>query len=74
MKLFQACLISLAGGVAFALPTSHADVDTSLIQGLDTRSVNEPNLALQTLERRFNPRTCRVIGQTLLTIGTSQAK
>ena len=62
MKLSQACLISLVSGVAFALPTGHADVDTDLIQDLDTRSVNEPNLALQTLERRFNPRTCRVIG------------
>jgi len=41
---------------------------------LDVRSINELNQALQLLERRFDPRQCRVIGRTLLTIGTSQAK
>lgn len=74
MKLFKACLVALASGVVFALPTSHSDIDTSLIQDLDARSINEPNLALQTLERRFDPRNCRVIGRTLLAIGTSSAK
>jgi len=79
MKLLNTSLLLLASGLAFALPASHGSIDTSLAQDLqpaelDVRSINEPNQALQTLERRFDPRQCRVIGRTLLTIGTSQAK
>jgi hypothetical protein len=79
MKFLQTYLLFLASGLASALPASHGSIDTSLIQDLqpaelDARSINEPNQALQTLERRFNPRTCRIVGRTLLTIGTSQAK
>jgi hypothetical protein len=79
MKLLKIYLTFLASGLASALPASHGSIDTSLIQDLqavesDARSVNEPNQALQTLDHRFNPRQCRIIGRTLLTIGTSQAK
>jgi len=79
MKFLQTYLVILASGLASALPAGHGNIDTSLIQDLqpaelDVRSINEPNLALQTLERRFDPRQCRVIGTTLLTIGTSAAK
>jgi len=79
MKLLQTYLVFLASGLASALPASHGSIETSLIQDLqpaehDARSINEPNQALQTLDRRFDPRQCRVIGRTLLTIGTSQAK
>lgn len=73
MKLLQTCLVLLASGMGSALPTSYDAAGAQLDQ-LDTRSINEPNQALQILDRRFNPRTCRVIGKTLLTIGTSQAK
>jgi len=79
MKLLQTYLVFLASGLASALPASHGSIETSLIQDLqpaehNARSINEPNQALQTLDRRFDPRQCRVIGRTLLTIGTSQAK
>jgi hypothetical protein len=79
MKLLQTSLVLLASGLASALPASHGSIDTGLVQDLqpaelDVRSINEPNQALQTLERRFDPRQCRIIGRTLLTIGTSQAK
>ena len=45
-------------------------INTSVMAELDVRSINEPNQALQTLERRLN---CRRIGSTILRIGTSAA-
>jgi hypothetical protein len=79
MKLSHTALMLLTSGLASALPASYGSIDTSLTRDvqsaeLDARSINEPNQALQTLDRRFDPRQCRVIGRTLLTIGTSQAK
>jgi hypothetical protein len=73
MKFLQTGLVLLASGLASARPTSNDVIDTQL-DILDTRSINEANLALQVLERRFDPRQCRVIGSTLRNIGTSAAK
>jgi hypothetical protein len=73
MKLFQTGLVLLASGLASARPTSNDVVDTQL-DILDTRSITEANLALQVLERRFDPRQCRIIRTTLRNIGTSAAK
>jgi hypothetical protein len=72
MKFTQTYIVFLASGLASALP---AGVESSLVQDfhpaeLDVRSINEPNQALQTLERRLN---CRRIGSTILRIGTSAA-
>jgi hypothetical protein len=74
MKFFQTGLVLLASGLASARPTSNDVVDTQLDIFLDTRSINEANLALQVLERRFDPRQCRIISTTLRNIGTSAAK
>ena len=72
MKLSLACAMLLANGLTSALPTSH-DVNRDLVTDLAVRSINEPNQALQVLERRI-PASCQRIGTILLTIGTSQAK
>lgn len=75
MKFVQTYIVFLASGLASALPAS---IESSLVQDvypaeLDVRSINEPNQALQTLERRFDVRQCRRIGATVLRIGTSSA-
>ena len=72
MKFAQTYVVLLASGLASAAP---AAIDSSLVQDfqlaeLDVSSINEPNQALQTLERRLN---CRRIGSTILRIGTSAA-
>ena len=78
MKFVHRYIVILASGLASALPASHSGIGTSLVQDLqpaelDLRSTNEPNQALQTLERRFDVRQCRRIGSTILRIGTSAA-
>jgi hypothetical protein len=72
MKFAQTYVVFLASRLASAAP---AGIESSLVQDfhsaeLDVRSINEPNQALQTLERRIN---CRRIGSTILRIGTSAA-
>jgi len=78
MKFVQTYIVFLASGLASALPASHSGIESSLVQDLrpaelEIRSINEPNQALQTLERRFDVGQCRRIGSTILRIGTSAA-
>ena len=78
MKFVQTYIVFLASGLASALPASHSGIEGSLVQDLrpaelEIRSINEPNQALQTLERRSDVGQCRRIGSTILRIGTSAA-